>query len=570
MAPLRALLLSVTLITAALPTAPVHANGQPIVASSEAVVGDRSVPRSGSTDGRTRALATANTRIAVLLINFAGQASRPWTKEYVLDTYFGRTDSVASYYHELSYGKVSVTGDVFGYLTLRVGRTTCDYENWGAAARAAAMSIGVDLGRYTNIVYAFPWQPTCWWSGYAKGGSADVPGRDSWINGLMSLYIASHELGHNFGANHAGAITCMSNGRRVAYSANCSTYAYGDPYDLMGYTGQRHMQAWHRWRLGFLTNAEVTTVTADGTYRVSTAELADGGPRILRIPRPAGDYYYLELRQPFGEYDDFAVDAPAVTGISIRIARATGSRPTKLVDTRPESCTFLDAPLGVGRTFIDAINGISIKTMSVSSTGADVRIQIGEFESEPPQDPPSATDSSPPTAPGRASARLDTSRSVALNWQSAQDDVAVDHYLVTADGEPVGTTCDLVLEDIPVVDARTYQFGVRAVDATGKVGAVTTISFAIPDVTAPSSPRRLTAVATSARSIKLNWRAASDNRAVTGYLLTRGGVAIAELSASATSYSDSSLVKGRTYRYTLTAVDAARNASPPARVSVAL
>lgn len=568
MSPVRAVLLGVTLATSLSITAPVHAYLEPADVISEAAGGSGSALRSDSPGVRTAAVAASNKRVAVLLINFARQASQPWTKYFVRETYFGRADSVADYFAELSDGKISITGDVFGYLTLNVSRATCDYKTWGAAARTKATSSGIDLSGYTNIVYAFPWQAACWWSGYARGGSADQPARDSWINGLMSLYIATHELGHNFGANHAGAITCTRNGQRVAYSANCSTYAYGDPYDVMGYTGQRHMQAWYRWRLGFLTGAGVATVTTDGTYRLSTAELANGSPRILRIPRPAGDYYYLELRQPFGTYDDFAVNAAAVTGVSIRIARATGPAPTKLVDTTPESCTFLDAPLGVGRTFVDSINDISIRTLSVSPTGADVQIRTGDIDSEPPQDESPATESSPPTAPGIVSANLITARSVAVIWQGAEDDVGVDHYVVTADGEPVGTTCDLILEDIRVADARTYVFGVQAVDAAGNVGPVSTVSFAIPDVTAPTSPRRVTAVATAARSVSLKWKPANDNAAVTRYLLTRDGAAIAELTATTTAYSDLSLANGRTYRYALTAWDAAGNASPPAKVRV--
>ena len=413
--PLIAALMALTITASMLPMARVEARD----AGSGA-------GRSPSGASRRTASLAIEKRVAVLLINFATQASRPWTKAFVRDTFFGDRNSVADYYAELSDGKVSITGNVFGYLTLKVSRDGCYYGTWGSAARAAAKSSGIDLAGYTNIVYAFPWQATCWWSGLAKGGSVELPGRNSWINGLMTLYIASHELGHNFGANHAGSITCTSAGQRVSYSADCSTYAYGDPYDVMGYTGQRHMQTWHRWRLGFLTDADVTTVTGDGTYRIATAELADGNPRIVRIPRPAGDYYYLEFRQPFGRYDDFAANAPPVTGVSIRIARAAGAAPSRLIDTTPESCTFLDAPLGVGRTFVDAVNDISITTLSVSAGGAEVRIQTGDFDIEPPPDEPPVTDSSAPTAPGTVSARLITARTVGVTWRRTQDDVGVD------------------------------------------------------------------------------------------------------------------------------------------------
>jgi fibronectin type 3 domain-containing protein len=47
-------------------------------------------------------------------------------------------------------------------------------------------------------------------------------------------------------------------------------------------------------------------------------------------------------------------------------------------------------------------------------------------------------------------------------------------------------------------------------------------------------------------------------------------VVVAELTATATGYSDMSVSAGRTYRYKLTALDAARNASPPAKVRLTL
>jgi hypothetical protein len=79
------------------------------------------------------------------------------------------------------------------------------------------------------------------------------------------------------------------------------------------------------------------------------------------------------------------------------------------------------------------------------------------------------------------------------------------------------------------------------------------------DTIPPSIPTNLTATAVSASQINLAWSASTDNVAVTGYKVFRGGVQVA---ASATSsYSDGGLAPSTTYAYTISAYDAAGNNS---------
>lgn len=79
------------------------------------------------------------------------------------------------------------------------------------------------------------------------------------------------------------------------------------------------------------------------------------------------------------------------------------------------------------------------------------------------------------------------------------------------------------------------------------------------DTTAPSTPTGLTASAASASQINLNWSASTDNVGVAGYRVFRNGSQIA--TPTGTSYSDSGLSASTQYSYTVSAVDAAGNAS---------
>ncbi len=141
---------------------------------------------------------------------------------------------------------MAISGDVYGYFTLNVSTSNCDYGAWMTAGKSAATAAGVPLANYTNYMLAFPRQSACGWS-----GMANVGGRNSWINGGMTTFVTSHELGHNFGIHHASSLSCTSGGVRVSFSSNCTASEYGDPYDVMG-NGTRHTSNWHRRQVGFL------------------------------------------------------------------------------------------------------------------------------------------------------------------------------------------------------------------------------------------------------------------------------------------------------------------------------
>ncbi|MDQ6875239.1 MAG: hypothetical protein M3042_09300 [Actinomycetota bacterium] len=88
------------------------------------------------------------------------------------------------------------------------------------------------------------------------------------------------------------------------------------------------------------------------------------------------------------------------------------------------------------------------------------------------------------------------------------------------------------------------------------------------DVVAPTAPTGVTA-ATNANSVDLSWQAATDDVAVTGYNVYRDGARVAVL-GPVTSYSDTGLADGRSYRYAIEAFDAAGNIGPTATVTADL
>jgi hypothetical protein len=494
-------------------------------------------------------------RVAVLLINFAGNTSQPFTAQQTSDAFFGAspTYSVNTFYQEQSYGAWSVTGDVYGYYTINGNLSTCDWSTWGSLARSAATTAGVNLNNYNNVVHVFVGQGTCGWSGLAY-----LPGNWSFLNGNISTYVASHELGHNFGAHHASTTYCTDGSVRVAIGTSCSASEYGDPFDVMG-GAARLSSTWHRKQEGQLTSSDQITVTSSGTYSVGVAESGSpAAPRIVRVVRGNGTYLYLEYRQPTGVFDNFAANAPPVNGVLIRIMPDDYSLvQSMLVDATPLTSTYSDASLGVGQTIWDPVGGITIQTVSVDANSAVVQVTIG-------------SDSEPPSAVGSLSASVLSPTSARLSWTAATDNIKTTGYRISRAGMSDVSVSASPWTDTAVPSNATATWTVTARDAAGNWGPPTDVSAPMPapDTSPPSAVGSLAATVLSSTSARLSWTAAGDDFGVAGYRISRFGRS--DVNVSAGPWTDTALAAGNTYTWTVLAFDAAGNLGPTTSVSVTI
>ena len=105
----------------------------------------------------------------------------------------------------------------------------------------------------------------------------------------------------------------------------------------------------------------------------------------------------------------------------------------------------------------------------------------------------------------------------------------------------------------------TYYYRVAATNSAGTTNG-SEMSFTTLDSTAPSVPQNLTATAISSSRIDLSWSASNDNVGVAGYRVYRGTNLIASIT-SGTTYSNIGLSANTNYYYTISAYDAAGNAS---------
>ncbi|MDB5079801.1 MAG: hypothetical protein JWP00_1725 [Chloroflexi bacterium] len=170
---------------------------------------------------------------------------------------------------------------------------------------------------------------------------------------------------------------------------------------------------------------------------------------------------------------------------------------------------------------------------------------------------------------------------VQLTWTAASDNVEVYGYGIYRDGMLLrnlgGGTTSYIDKNVvgnhnytvdatdsaspgPGGNAQGTPYGNRSAQSTPPA------NLSVTDVVPPSVPANLTAKASGA-SVTLKWSASTDNVGVTGYTVYRSGSGVTGsgvetiVDAQTLTFTDTNVVDGTTYKYSVDAFDAARNHS---------
>lgn len=256
----------------------------------------------------------------LMLVNWADDVRQPWTPEFFRDVWSGAPPSVDDWWNQASGGTVTMATTVVGWWVLpNTTVTTCSISALSVAADAFAVAQGIDPNAYDHRVYLWPLASACHFA-----GTADWPGKRSWQNlEVPNCTVANrcgqdfhsfvHEMGHNFGLDHAGSWICTDpvDGPHVVLSNTCTQQDYGDPFDIMGCCETSVFSNIHRlqlgWQVGPLVDVTQTTTLNIGTTRGTSTP-------VYRVPDGTGQYLYLENRGAGGTIYDLGGSTPWANG----------------------------------------------------------------------------------------------------------------------------------------------------------------------------------------------------------------------------------------------------------------
>jgi len=142
----------------------------------------------------------------------------------------------------------------------------------------------------------------------------------------------------------------------------------------------------------------------------------------------------------------------------------------------------------------------------------------------------------------------------------AADDRGIDSVKLQVDGITVDTdsTAPYAL-NWNATDVGSHTLTAVATDTSGNTTTSVPVTVIVPaDTTAPSKVTGLTVTGTTPTKVSLSWDPATDDRAVSGYLVSRNGNPLPG-PVTDTTFDDSPLLPATSYTYTVQAVDKAGN-----------
>jgi alpha-galactosidase-like protein/peptidase M66-like protein len=494
----------------------------------------------------------------VMLGNFS-DAAVSCSASNVNDVVFAGAQSVASVYRDNSLGRISVSGNVVGPYTIAASSNgPCDLGAWATAVETAATAAGANLSAYAHHVVVLP-QNACFGTG--KGTMGGSPST-AWVFKCDDASMYQHELGHNFGMDHAS----VDDGTTI--------YEYDDTTDPMGFsTGPevKGFNAPHRYQMGWIGRTAAQLITQGGGYNIAPLALdpsTTAAPQDLLIAKPdTKEYYHLSYRTLMG----FDNHLGANTYGALSVHRFMG-------DGTVDLHTYRVGLLQDGQQFVDSINGIAITMASHNSSYATIQVQLTCI--------PSIADLS--IAPQAQSGTSGATLNYAISVTNKDPGICAPRTFTLNGAVPAGwaksfspgfvslgpgqaAPVTFSVTSSSTAAAGTYTATVTAADSSPNTsiaasGTTPASSMAVYTVLAPldtvppSAPSGLSAtVNRKLKQVELSWNAATDNVGVSGYSIFRNGgtVAISNL----TTWTDQAVESGVTYTYFVVAYDAAGNMS---------
>ncbi|MFI0720012.1 M6 family metalloprotease domain-containing protein [Streptomyces sp. NPDC021224] len=181
--------------------------------------------------------------------------------------------------------------------------------------------------------------------------------------------VLSHENGHAFGLPDLYSADDFPRTDRLAGQWDTMSLDWGLQGDLF---------AWHKWRLGWLTDRQISCVTARGadTYTLSPVEVP-GGRKAVVVPYGPTRVLVLEARAAVGDDNDAC--RQGILAYRVRTDVDSGKGPVTVLDGHPgtSACDFSsgafnslnDAPFTAGQAYTDKASGVTFRVQRRDAAG---------------------------------------------------------------------------------------------------------------------------------------------------------------------------------------------------------
>jgi M6 family metalloprotease-like protein len=318
--------------------------------------------------------------------------------------------SVAAYYHEISYGKLTIQSEFHGWYKLpypkaHYGKNCISINDADCSgldqsyqiANEVMPELEKDVNFFNYDYYVFvhsgPGQETSgdrndvWSVTYMSGVWIRTSSKtltkfnivpEIEAKGTVPYGVWCLEFGHNLGLPDL-------------YNTNSHKTILG-PWELMdkgSFNGSpqgsspAHMTAWDKIQLGFISGSMLATAypKVNATFTVDPTEIASPNVHAIKIwPNIApnsSQYYLVEVRTKTGFDSALPTEGVLITYVDETLLIG----PVHVMDAHPKQPDLEGAVWNVGQTFTDAKNGLAVKI--IGKVGNSYRITVTTTSQHP-------------------------------------------------------------------------------------------------------------------------------------------------------------------------------------------
>jgi M6 family metalloprotease-like protein len=347
-------------------------------------------------------------RLLVVAVEFS-DVKHNRTIDSIGRDYFGPAPSVASYYHDVSYGQMTLTGKVVGWFPLpykmaHYGTDCTSVDDADCFGSPVSWQVGQDGIGYANkavnltdydyvaFVHSGAGEETAQdrdkttvWSVAYLGGAWIHSGTGKSFSrfdvvpeyedhGAVPVGVYTHELGHLLGLPD---LYNTHNGQPQmgAWELMDKGLWNGNPYGSM----PAELSAWSRSKLGWLPDSNIRTLqpTSGDLVMVNPIEESDvTGYQAVKVKTSDSNYYMIEVRSPLG-YDKDLPDF-GVIGYHVQDTSGTHTLATIIKNNNPNA-------FHLGNTFSSTKGDMEFKVVAGQYLNGSYLIGFGPASTTPTQ-----------------------------------------------------------------------------------------------------------------------------------------------------------------------------------------